>query len=257
MPKINDVWQEPKTGMEFVWIPSGSFLMGDVFNDDIKSERPLGHHYMDGTETEDERPVHEVELDGFWLGKFPVTRVEWSRLMGKPPRKKVGETDKNRDRYPVEVVSWLDCQQFILRLNDENSGNFRLPTEAEWEYACRSGGKKERYSGSERLASDVACYYRTAKKNREVGNLSPNGLGLFDMSGNVQEWVQDWYSSTYYAESPRKNPQGPQAGEKRVIRGGYYNCDFDKIRCSSRNSYPPEHRHNGGIGFRVLKEFNL
>ena len=255
MCEISKRWIEPKSKMEFVWVPPGSFHMGDVFDEDIKSQRPLGHHYMIGSQTEDENPVHEVELDGFWLGKFPVIREEWLLVMGKPPLQKVGEKSESTSRYPVEVVSWLDCQKFMACMNKEGSGVFRLPTEAEWEYACRSGGKRERWSGTSCTPSDVACFYRSTS-GREVGLRSPNGLGLFDMSGNVQEWVEDWYSSTYYAESPKKNPQGPKSGKTRVLRGGYYNCDFDKIRCSSRSSYHPDHRRNGGVGFRVLMEFS-
>ncbi len=215
--KTGDTWTEPYTNMVFVWVPGGCFEMGDIF----------------GGGNEDEHPVHKVSVDGFWIGKYPVTQGQWKKLIGSNPSYfKMGED------YPVEQVSWNDAQKFIKDLISKSSKDgFRLPTEAEWEYAARSGGKKEKYAGSNHIKK-VAWYKRNSrglfrKSTHPVGKKQPNGLGIYDMSGNVWEWVSDWYDSNYYSRSPRDNPQGPSRGSSLVYRGG----DWDDSAWYCRTAY--------------------
>lgn len=124
------------------------------------------------------------------------------------------------DKCPVESVSWNDAQDFISRLNSRTGKRYRMPTEAEWEYAARSGGKREKYAGGNDV--DAVAWYgsNSGSRTHPVGQKQPNGLGLYDMSGNVWEWCQDWYGGSYYNQSSRDNPGGPSSGSSRVIRGG-------------------------------------
>ncbi|MDP2279759.1 MAG: SUMF1/EgtB/PvdO family nonheme iron enzyme, partial [Nitrospirota bacterium] len=188
---------DPATGMEIVFVKGGCFQMGDTFGDGES----------------DEKPVHEVCVDDYYIGKYEVTQGQWKAIMGNNPShfKDCG------DNCPVEQVSWNDVQEFIQKLNEKNNppsppftkggkGGFRLPTEAEWEYAARSGGKSERYSGGNDIDS-VAWYNKNSGgKTHPVGTKQPNGLGIYDMSGNVWEWVNDWYDEFYYKNSPKNNP---------------------------------------------------
>ncbi len=196
-------YTDTTTGMEFVYVPGGCYQMGDTFGDG------------DG----DERPVHEVCVDSFYLGKYEVTQGEYQEIAGKNPSEFGGWLWKD-ERYPVENVSWADAQSFIRTLNQRSDKNYRLPTEAEWEYAARSGGKKERYSGSNAL--DAVAWHggNSERSTHSVGTQQANSLGLYDMSGNVLEWCQDWYDKSYYQKSPRQNPLGPLSGSYRVNRGG-------------------------------------
>jgi len=222
-----DVWTEPVTGMEFIKVPGGIFMMGDIF----------------GEGNEREKPVHEVRLDGFYMGKYPVT--QWKKVMGNNP----SHFQKNgfflkRDDYPVEKVSWEDAQEFARKLTEMNEGKyqFRLPTEAEWEYAARSGGKQERYAGGDDI-DDVAWYEKNSgSSTHPVGRKAPNGLGIHDMSGNVWEWCQDWYGD--YPSDPVKNPRGPESGSYRVLRGGSWLDSAGSCRSAVRNWFSPGERNN-------------
>ena len=164
----------------------------------------------------DEKPVHQVTLtNDYYMGKYEVTQALWQAVMGSNPSKFKG------DDLPVEQVSWNDCQEFISKLNGFTGKKFRLPTESEWEYAAR-GGKKSRgyqYSGSSNI-SDVAWYYdgNSGSKTHPVGTKQANELGIYDMSGNVWEWCQDWYGS--YVSLSQTNPTGAVSGPYRVYRGG-------------------------------------
>ena len=200
--KPDDTRAEPHTGMEFVWVPGGCFEMGcGDWDDECRTN---------------ELPVREICLDGFWIGKYEVTQGQWQKVMGSNP-----SNFKKGDNYPVEEVSWNDTQEYIRRLNSQSSASgFRLPTEAEWEYACRGGGRKEKYCGGN-SAGRVAWYKDNSRgTTHPVGRKDPNALGIYDMSGNVWEWVSDWYDGNYYSVSPRDNPQGPETGSYRVYRGG-------------------------------------
>ncbi|MCP4408103.1 MAG: SUMF1/EgtB/PvdO family nonheme iron enzyme, partial [Gammaproteobacteria bacterium] len=228
-PARADEWRDPVTGMEFAWVPEGCFQMGSNEGDS------------------DEKPVHEVCVDGFWMGKYEVTQGQWEKIMGDNPSK-----FKKGDHYPVEQVSWDDVQGFIKRLNAKGQGRFRLPTEAEWEYACRSGGKQEKYCGGNNV-DRVAWYGKNSgRKTHPVGKKAANGLGLYDMSGNVWEWVSDWYNKNYYRNSPKNNPKGPSSGARRVLRGGGWYRYPTNVRAANRDGGTPGDRY-GDLGFRLLR----
>jgi formylglycine-generating enzyme required for sulfatase activity len=229
-PKQKDEWRDQVTGMEFVWVPEGCFQMGS------------------NEGGSDEKPVHEVCVDGLWVGKHEVTQGEWEKVLGNNP-----SYFKGGDRYPVESVSWNDVQAFIRELNTRGQGGFRLPSEAEWEYACRSGGKQEQYCGGNDVGR-VAWYYKHSGGvgSHPVGTKAANGLGLYDMSGNVWEWVSDWYDGDYYGKSPRNNPKGPREGFGRVFRGGCWAYDAGYCRSAYRGGYAPGGRINN-LGFRLVR----
>ena len=189
-----------------VYVEGGTFMMGATSEQWSEAES-------------DEKPVHQVTLSSFSIGKYEVTQEEWEAVMGSNPSYFKGA------KHPVEQVSWDDCQQFIRKLNAMTGEHFRLPTEAEWEYAAR-GGKKSRgykYAGSHTLG-EVGWY--DVSDTHEVGQLNPNELGLYDMSGNVSEWCSDWYGS--YESGSQMNPSGSSSGSFRVLRGGYWSNLLDK-----------------------------
>lgn len=211
-----------------VSVPAGCYLMG--------SDSGMA----------DEKPVHEVCVDGFRMGKYEVTQAQWEAVMGSNPA-----SNKQGGNYPVESVSWNDAQEFIRRLNTATNQNFRLPTEAEWEYACRSGGKKEQYCGGDNL-DDLAWYEdNSGGASHPVGTKQANGLGLYDMSGNVWEWCSDWYDENYYRSSPRQNPPGPSSGVSRVDRGGSWFRRSGYEYAAFRRGLNPGNRL-GAIGFRLV-----
>ena len=228
---------DPVTGMEFVYVPGETFMMGDIVDD--------------GYGEFDEKPVHEVTLDGFYIGKYPVTQGEWEEVMGDNP----SEFKQGND-YPVENVSWDDTQEFIKVLISKNKGRYqlRLPTEAEWEYAARSGGKKEKYAGGNdwEVEVDTVAWWseNSGKTTHPVGKKLPNGLGLYDMSGNVWEWCQDWYGD--YPCGLITNPRGPSTGLGRVFRGGSWNDMPWHVRCANRLSSHPEDDTYLCVGFRLV-----
>ena len=195
----------------------------------------------------DEKPVHQVTLSDFYLGKYEVTQEEWEAVMGNYPSEFKGS------HRPVECVSWKDCRDFISKLNRLTGLNFSLPTEAQWEYAARGGKKSKgyKYSGSNTIG-DVAWYRdNSSSKTHDVGTKAPNELGLYDMSGNVWEWCSDWYSSSYYSSSPSVNPTGPSSGSYRVFRGGSWNIIAHYCRVSYRHYDFPDYRSNC-LGFRLV-----
>ncbi len=226
--KKGDTFTDPTTGMEFVFVPGGCFRMGSNDGDS------------------DEKPVHEVCVDDFYIGKYEVTQEEYNRITGSNPAR-----FKNGFRYPVEQVSWNDTQDFIRTLNGKSGRRYRLSTEAEWEYAARSSGKNEKYSG-ENSVDEFAWYLdNSGGKTHQVGMKSPNGLGIYDMSGNVWEWCQDWYDSDYYSKSPKKNPEGPGSGSSRVSRGGSWSGRSVGVRSANRYGFGPSFR-DSYLGFRLV-----
>ena len=183
-----------------VYVEGGTFTMGATFEQ---------HNPED-----DEKPTHRVSLSSFYIGKYEVTQALWKAVMGSNPSHFEG------DNLPVENVSWNDCQTFLRKLNAMIGKNFRLPTEAEWEFAARGGNRSRgyQYSGNNVL-SNVAWYLgNSGNKTHNVGTKAPNELGIYDMSGNVREWCQDWKGS--YSSSAQANPKGPSSGSNRVSRGG-------------------------------------
>ena len=218
--------------IEMVKVEAGSFNMGAT----PEMQNP----------DEDEKPVHRVTLtNNYYIGKYEVTQALWKTVMGNKSSRFKG------DNLPVEKVSWNNCQKFISKLNKLTGKSFCLPTEAEWEFAAR-GGKKSRgyqYSGSNTLG-DVAWYEgNSGSKTHAVGTKQPNELGIYDMTGNVYEWCQDWYGS--YSSSPQTNPIGAVNGSCRVYRGGCWVSSARNCRTSYRGRRTPDFRY-GFLGLRLV-----
>jgi len=248
-PSAGEIWKEPVTGMEFVWVPGGCYEMG------------CGSWTSDCAR--DEKPVHEVCVDGFWMGKTEVTQGQWNQIMGDNPAK-----FKKGDNYPLENALYEEMEKFMNKLSTVSKGAyvFRFPTEAEWEYACRSGGKPEKYAGGSDL-NQVAWYSGNSDDSTHaVATKAPNGLGLFDMSGNVHEWCADYYRGWAYKKHKRNNPLFGMEGEElagskqKVYRGGCWNSKPKFSRCAARSyelpldflSYMKAYRKND-LGFRLVR----
>lgn len=215
-----------------VYVSGGTFTMGET--------PEQGSDAYD-----DEKPAHRVTLSSYYIGKYEVTQAEWKAVMGSNPSNFKG------DNLPVDNVSWNDCQEFIRKLNTLTGKNFRLPTEAEWEFAARGGNNSRgyKYSGSNNIGS-VAWYDgNSGSKTHPVGQKSPNELGLYDMSGNVWEWCQDWYGD--FSSSSQTNPTGPVSGSNRVNRGGSWYGDARACRVSLR-SYDTSDYRNDLLGLRLV-----
>ncbi len=216
-------------GMKFVWIPPGSFMMGSP-KEEAKRQKDEAQHQVTLTR-------------GFCMGVYAVTQKQWKEIMGANPSQYTGE--KN---LPVDTVSWEDCQEFINKLREKDGKPYRLPTEAEWEYACRARTTAPFFFG-ETISTDQAnfdgtCTYGNGKEGKcrrkptPVGGFPANAFGLHDMHGNIWQWCQDWYGD--YPEYDVVNPQGPNAGGCRVIRGGsWYNIP-DHCRSAYRRGNVPE-----------------
>lgn len=214
----------------FVFVKGGCFQMGDAFGE------------------ADEKPVHEVCVSDFYMGKYEVTQAEWQKVMGNNP-----SNLKDCGNCPVENVSWHAVQDFLNNLNQQTGKKYRLPTEAEWEYAARSGGKNEKWAGtsSESKLGDYAWYAsNSGGKTHPVGQKKPNGMGLYDMSGNVWEWTADWYDEEYYQNSPKDNPKGASSGSSRTLRGGSWLYSLRFVLASYRYRHEPSFRDNS-YGFRL------
>jgi len=227
-----DVTFTGQAGIEFVLIPAGTFIMGGE------------------TGYDDSKPPHQVTLSKpFYLGTYQVTQSQWKTIMGKNPSKFTGDT------RPVEQVSWNDGQEYVRKLNSREGVNmYRLPTEAEWEYACRAGtGARFCFGDDEARLEEYAWFDDNSKgETHPVGQKKPNLWGLYDMHGNVWEWCQDWFAESYYKVSPDKDPQGAKNGSFRVFRGGGW---FDNAGgCASAYRYrdAPGGRFNY-LGFRLAR----
>jgi formylglycine-generating enzyme required for sulfatase activity len=236
-------------GMKFVFIPSGSFTMGS----------PIGESHRRKDELQ-----HEVTISkGFYMGETEITIGQWKQVRGENP---VLGKKWNGDEYPVIGVSWYDAQKFIKKLNSlDKDYNYRLPTEAEWEYACRAGSE-DAYSWGDMPRCEKANYgnfhgsaphqRRCVKYIRSIGlspgpvpgkKFPPNAWGLYDMNGNVREWVHDYKRS--YPEEPQIDPTGPESGSSRVLRGGYWGIYAHDCRCAKRSGQKPDVRYGG---FRLV-----
>jgi len=242
----------------FVFVPGGTFTMGDVW----------------GGGNGDETPTHEVTLSGFYISKYEVTQKQYVDVMGRSDESwtlyyGVG------DNYPAYYVMWYKAVEFCNKLSEQDgltpcytingtsvtcdfsANGYRLPTEAEWEYAARSGGRDDRkWSGTntESEMGNYAWYYYNSDKPHPVGTKQPNDLGIYDMSGNFWEWCWDWYSSSYYSSSPSSNPTGPSSGGHRVVRGGSYTQDTSDCRVANRATMDPA-SSSTNVGFRILRAF--
>ena len=227
--------------MTFCWFPAGSFTMGSPASE--KRRRS------------DEKQHRVTLTQGFWMGKYEVTQAQWEGVMGSNPSRFEGA---NR---PVEYVSWDDCQEFIHKVNVAGQVTASLPTEAQWEYACRAGTTKPFSFGSTLNGDKANCDgnfpYGTSTEGRcreetsEVGSYAPNAWGLCDMHGNVWEWCEDWYDAGYYGQSPMADPTGPSSGTLRVSRGGGWNYYARFCRSAYRYGYEPGNR-GSNLGLRLV-----
>jgi formylglycine-generating enzyme required for sulfatase activity len=227
-------------GMKFAWIPPGTFQMGSPPGEEDRRE---------------EETQHPVKLTrGFYLGVNEVSQGQWRAVMGNN-----NSSEFKGDERPVEKVSWDECQEFCRKLSEKDGKRYRLPTEAEWEYACRAGTTTPFHLG-ETISTDEANYdgnytYGKGQKGRDwqqttpVGNYSANAWGLHDMHGNVAEWCQDRYGE--YQGGEETDPQGPEVGDSRVVRGGSWNDGPKLCRAAFRLGFGPSSR-NDDVGFRVV-----
>ncbi len=256
VPRQGDEYTDPLTGMVFVYIAGGCYEMGSP-------------SFESGSDN-DEGPVHMVCVDGFYIGKYEVTNSQYRQYRSGHRSKDYKGRSLDGENQPVVYVSWREARDYASWLGSRSGKRYRLPTEAEWEYAARGGTTTSRYWGDR---SDTACVYAnvhdlTSDKEfswywqhhqcddgyavtAPVGRFRPNGYGLYDMLGNAWEWCSDWYGSDYYSSSPKENPSGPAAGEDRVLRGGGRNCKPRSVRSASRNSSTPGFRRNH-VGFRLV-----
>ena len=254
-PGVGSTWREPRTGMEFVWIPAGRFMMGSPKNEKDRYE--------------DEGPQHEVVFkEGFWMGKYPVTQAEWQTIMGNNPSRFKGA------RRPVEQVSWDDCQEFLRKLNANppqsplnhppqsplNQGGsqggwvFRLPSEAEWEYACRAGTRTAYSFGDDPAhLGDYAWYWKNSGgETHPVGERLPNAWGLHNMHGNVWEWCADSWHDNYNGAPTDGSVWGNLSDKKaNVLRGGSWSNLTASCRSARRGNISPVNRYDY-LGVRVL-----
>jgi formylglycine-generating enzyme required for sulfatase activity len=217
----------------------------------------MGDTFGDGDS--DENPVHTVCVDGFWMGKYEVTFAQYDRFCEETGRSKPSDSGWGRGKRPVINVFWHDAKAFAAWLSRKTGRTFRLPTEAEWEYAARSRGRKVKYATSTgNLSHDLANYDGTGGRDRwkhtsPAGSFPPNPLGLYDMSGNVWEWCEDIYSKKAYRYHSRNNPIYTGSGSDRVLRGGSW-CDLPRrVRCAYRFCSTPVFGYND-LGFRLASE---
>jgi len=233
MTAAGDLLTDPATGMQFALVKGGCYQMGNTFNEGEKHNN---------------EPVHEVCVNDFYMGKYEVTQGEWRKIMGENP----SEFQKCGDSCPVEQVSWYDAQRFICEINSRSGKRYRLPTEDEWEYAARSGGKSEKWAGtsSESSLGDYGWYDKNSDgKIHPVGQKLPNGLGIYDMTGNVWEWCAGLYKDGYFRTRPRKRSSSYDTN--RVKRGG---CGAGSARDSyvaRRVAIYPDNRDNN-LGLRLV-----
>ena len=215
---------EKETEGNMVFVEGGTFQMGSNSGYD------------------DEMPVHTVTVSSFYMDKTEVTQAEYRKVMGKNPSKFSGCDD-----CPVEEVSWYDANEYAKKVGK------RLPTEAEWEYAARGGNKSKgyKYAGSKSIGSVAWYSSNSGSKTHSVGQKQPNELGIYDMSGNVWEWCSDRYSDSYYRTSPKNDPQGPNSGPRRVLRGGCWDNNGFACRVANRYGYYPVFWINL-VGFRCV-----
>ena len=236
-PSVSRLAFEP----EMVVIKGGTFQMGSPESETDRSSN---------------EKQHTVTLSDFSIGKYEVTQKQWHDVMGTNP-----SSFKNGDDYPVENVSWDDIKEYLTKLNQKTVKTYRLPTEAEWEYACRAGTKTP-FNTGENLTTNQANYdgnypYKNFPKGKylekttPVGSFAPNAWGLYDMHGNVWEWCSDWYDENYYKNSSSQNPKGPTSGTNRVLRGGSWLDRGQFCRSSRRYSSAPAYR-DYSYGFRLV-----
>jgi len=249
-----------KSEAGFITVPAGCFQMGNGFSD--------AYHL--------EKPVHEVCLDGFSIAKYDVTVSDFSLFVEESGYVTQAENSggcyvhdgvswsmnpaaswrnpgfTQTVSHPVVCVTWNDAVQYAAWLSGKDKKSYHLPSEAQWEYAARGGGRFERYAGGNDV--DALAWYSVNANGttHPVGQKKPNSLGLYDMSGNVWQWNADWYSQSYYRQSPRDNPKGSPEGIKKVFRGGSWFYDARGVRASYRDFAPKDYR-SSYLGFRLVQ----
>jgi formylglycine-generating enzyme required for sulfatase activity len=243
-PAAGEVRENPKDGLKYVWIPPGTFMMGCSPGD---------------SECEsNENPSHQVTITrGFWIGQTPVTVGAYKRFANATGRSMPPEPDFfgralnagwRNSRMPIVNVDWNDAEAYCRWIGG------RLPTEAEWEYAARGGSTEARYGPID----EVAWYLvNSGGKTHDVGEKRANAFGLYDMLGNVWEWVNDWYDKNYYQSSPSQDPQGPGSGQYRVVRGGCWGHPSRVVRVSLRDYVVPAGGREASFGFRCAGEVGI
>lgn len=242
-------------GMKLVKIPAGDFLMGSS-----KSTAEIARLFDSNAEYfEDEHPKHRVRISKpFYMTTTEVTQGQWRTVMGTEPWKGK-RLVKDGDNYSATYVSWEDAMKFCRKLSQKEGKKYRLPTEAEWEYACRAGSTTMFSFGEDaNHLGDYAWYNKNAfnidkRYVHRVGLKKANAFGLYDMHGNVWEWCSDWYSEDYYGKSPTADPGGPSYGFSRVLRGGSWYRGAEESRSASRRSFNPE-MGASSYGFRIVCE---
>jgi len=218
-------------GVQLAWIPAGDFLMGSPYDEPGR---------------QDDEFQHKVTITRpFRIGVTEITQAQWQTVMG------INRSQFKGDSLPVEKISWKDAVKFCQKLSEKEGRTYRLPTEAEWEYACRAGGTK-RFAGSENI-EDIAWYANNSRNTTHpVGSKEPNAWGLYDMTGNVSEWCADYYAPDY-PEQAVSDPAGPAEGKYHVIRGGAWDTFLPGCRCAARSSAPASYQFKQ-TGFRLLLE---
>ncbi len=235
--KANDgtYFVDPATGMEFVFVKGGTFAMGDLY----------------GVGWQEERPVHEVTVSDFFIGKYEVTQAQWEKVMGYNNSKFQGAD------HPVDRVSWNEIQEFVEKLRAKTGVPYRLPTEAEWEFAAR-GGTRDKWAGTndEAEVGDYAWYlHNSNQRSHPVGTKKPNRLGIHDMSGSLWEWVHDRFNYPFPSDH-QTDPQGPDTSWKddyRTYKGGAWDYIPRIVRVSSRSGKEPDYQRPW-IGFRLARD---
>ena len=227
---VNAIDYEKELNLEMVLIPAGTFMMGSPESED----RPW-----------DNETQHKVTLTKpFYLGKFTITQEQWKLVVGNNPSQTKGA------KLPVTDVSWDDCQDFIKKLNANSSGGYRLPTESEWEYACRAGTTTAYSFGDNITPKDANYFDSNTGKTLAGGSYKTNAFGIYDMHGNVHEWCEGWYEK--YPVEPVTDPKGPATGEKKVLRGGSFGTLDAKVRSSFRFIFSPSGQYFD-FGFRLAR----
>jgi formylglycine-generating enzyme required for sulfatase activity len=239
--------------MKFVLIPAGEFMMGSKLSPQEIEKRYGG----DAAAYDNEQPQHKVKITKpFYMGVTEVTQEQWHAVMDSSPWGMTKSAGHSLDAA-VNYVSWDDATEFCRKLNRKTGKTVRLPTEAQWEYACRAGSDRAYSFGDSKNQLDEYAWYEDNAENagkncpQPVAEKKPNDWGLYDMHGNVWEWCRDWYDSDYYENSPKTDPTGPASGSSRVVRGGSWLVDANYVRSADRDIYGPSFPVNSD-GFRVL-----
>jgi formylglycine-generating enzyme len=230
-------------GMNFSLIPAGTFTMGSPTDE-------VGRY---SSETQ-----HKITISkGFYMQTTEVTQSQWNAVMGSEPWK--GQISEGGPNYPAMYVSWNDAVAYCEKLSEKEGKTYRLPTEAEWEYACRAKTHTAwSFGNDEKELGNYGWYHKNTNGpyDPQVGSKKPNAFGLYDMHGNVMEWCSDYYEEDYYLQSPATDPQGPTTGSIHVLRGGAWINDANETRSANRNFVGADVRVSSLVGFRIVQEVN-